>query len=126
MLQGILRSRLRGDKCAADEVGQKAGSRGAAARAVRNNLVRNFSSRPSPPLAMGYYSTYYGLGLPTFTIVVIGLYILLTGELWNCQRTSLVMTRSRVAQAMAKPSMLVASWRNQVLMHGRRLELASA
>jgi len=29
---------------------------------------------------MGYYSTYYALGLPTFILVVIGLYILLTGN----------------------------------------------
>ncbi|KLO20305.1 hypothetical protein SCHPADRAFT_897618 [Schizopora paradoxa] len=29
---------------------------------------------------MGYYTTYYTFGLPTFVLVVIGLYILLTGN----------------------------------------------
>ena len=29
---------------------------------------------------MGYYSTYYTYGLPTFLIVVIALYLLFTGN----------------------------------------------
>lgn len=29
---------------------------------------------------MGYYSTYYSYGLPTFLIIVIALYLLFTGN----------------------------------------------
>lgn len=29
---------------------------------------------------MGYYTTYYAFGLPTFLVVVIALYLLFTGS----------------------------------------------
>ena len=79
-----------------NEVGQKAGNRGAAAaRAVRN--FSNAGCPPSPPFAMGYYTTYYTFGLPTFVLVVIGLYILLTGEFWNGRRMEHLVTPFSVA-----------------------------
>jgi hypothetical protein len=40
-------------------------------------------AKPSSfPATMGYYSTYYSFGLPSFIVLVIALYVLFTGLLF--------------------------------------------
>lgn len=66
------------------------------------------------------YATYYGVGLPTFVIIIIALYLLFTGAFL----VNVVLSEGddadgiSLTQTLAKHSMLGGSWKRQVHMRG--------
>lgn len=71
---------------------------------------------------MGYYTTYYAYGLPSFLVVVIALYLLFTGAELLCSFPKIQAKRLQL-QTRERLSMSESSWRNQVRLFGRRLGL---
>ena len=71
---------------------------------------------------MGYYSTYYSYGLPTFLVIIIALYLLFTGTFSNIENPQFL----NLYQTPERRSTLVASLKNQAHMRGVLLELAFA
>lgn len=74
---------------------------------------------------MGYYTTYYTFGLPTFLVLVIALYLLFTGRL-EYGVYGVVIGLPYAAQTRERLLTLEGFWRNQVRMSGRRLALVFA
>jgi hypothetical protein len=70
-------------------------------------------------------ASYYAYGLPTFTVVVIALYLLFTGN-WSRGHDPVTATKIRSRKVRVKPSMLAGSSKKRVLMRGRRPESACA
>ena len=66
---------------------------------------------------MGYIK-YYGLGLPSFLIIVIALYLLFTGKSTPYNRITYVRTQFQPCQVRERLSTLANFWKSRVLMHG--------
>lgn len=71
---------------------------------------------------MGYYSTYYSYGLPTFLVIFIALYLLFTGTCSNTKNPQFLTLH----QTPERRSTLVAFLKNQAHMRGALLELVFA
>jgi hypothetical protein len=72
---------------------------------------------------MGYYTTYYAFGLPSFLVVVIALYLLFTGMI---NPTEVGPELSDSLQVRVKRSMSAGSSKKQALTRGRPPELVFA
>ena len=75
---------------------------------------------------MGYYTTYYTFGLPSFLVITIALYLLFTGALLTRISVSNYWAQEVTTQARERRSMLASFWRNQARSYGRQLVLAYA
>lgn len=75
---------------------------------------------------MGYYTTYYAFGLPSFLVIIIALYLLFTGVLFTCITKTKYCTNAMPAQIRERRLMLASSWKSQARLYGLQLALAYA
>lgn len=58
---------------------------------------------------MGYYTTYYAFGLPSFLVIIIALYLLFTGGLLIVLETQNTVLKETLIQAPERRLMLGSS-----------------
>ena len=73
---------------------------------------------------MGYYTSYYGLGLPSFAVIVVALYLLFTGMYLGIPGPGVTLTDVFYLEFQMKDResrlMLVGFWKSRVRMLGLR------
>lgn len=77
------------------------------------------------PCTMGVLTSYYTYGFPTFVAIVVGLYLLFTGERIPCRCLLKHQLTDNLYQAPVRRSTSAASWKRRARMRGRRRALVS-